>query len=90
MAESRFANMDQQMAQAQQQQQINAQQREFNMYIVDISKQCFSDCVSSFNESRMSAQETECFRKCTDKLMRVHHLVGEPMDKMAQRWSHLQ
>eukprot|EP00354_Favella_ehrenbergii_P012263 CAMPEP_0170464322 /NCGR_PEP_ID=MMETSP0123-20130129/9098_1 /TAXON_ID=182087 /ORGANISM="Favella ehrenbergii, Strain Fehren 1" /LENGTH=51 /DNA_ID=CAMNT_0010729967 /DNA_START=37 /DNA_END=192 /DNA_ORIENTATION=- len=51
MAESRFKNMGQDLSQAHDQQQVNAQQREFNMYVVDISRTCFSDCVSDFSES---------------------------------------
>ena len=80
MAEStsRFAHLKEQQAVEQE----HAKQREFNMFIVETSRVCFSDCVRDFNESEMSSAEHDCFRKCVEKTMNVHHLVAEPMEKL--------
>ena len=44
---SRFRNMG--MGEQAEQEKQNAQQREFNEFVVEISRICFSDCVTDFS-----------------------------------------
>ena len=71
------------------QEQENSKQREFNEFVVEISRICFSDCVSDFKEGSMSKAEVDCFNKCALKSMNVHHLMSEPMNIINERFKHL-
>merc|ERR1712189_4640 len=62
--------------------------REFILLYNKIAEKCFNNCVTNFNEKKLSDLEVDCAEKCSGKMVNVNHRlmsvfmqIGPPVDK---------
>ena len=43
------------------------QYKEFNLFCLNLTKDCFENCVSDYTNDRLQQQETTCIKNCASR-----------------------
>mmetsp|Transcript_25882 Transcript_25882/g.31903 ORF Transcript_25882/g.31903 Transcript_25882/m.31903 type:complete len:100 (-) Transcript_25882:385-684(-) len=70
-------HLDPQVQKKLQQNVVNSMIRDNMEMLLDLSEECFSECVSKFPSKTLDRDETSCIENCADRYLKLRLRVGQ-------------
>ena len=62
------------------------QYKEFSLYMIQLSSDCFKDCVTDFSADKLKSEEIKCVSNCASRAMTQHNEMHTIMGQIDQKY----